>query len=414
MKKQKAKARRKAQIRGVLGVLIFVLIVAATFGMYHLYRNTMSRILKSQIYEQEKLIVTTPSNGVILRDEDVIVAPQSGRWAPLVPNASWVRVNDPIAEIYDYGAVRDYEKALQALEANRKKDLELYNSRLAYYDEAVETLEKEISGIEKQKLSDTIKNDAEALARLDLRIETLQQSIEDLLNEKSTVDDNQQVWDQQEAGLIEILRKDSTVVHSVYNGVISFSVDEYEGLLSTSELDQIGLSDLSTFPYGRAKETAEELTAGKPLCKMVQAPWYWVTSYSIADVLDLKIGDEAKMMTSLGNVIYGQVDQIRQEGNAVIVAYQFKDLVAEALLQRFPSMERITNVDYGLIIPRELVIESRNRRGVYVVEDGYAHFVEVNLLQDRNGQAMITGLGESAEIILNPRFALEGIRVGGE
>jgi hypothetical protein len=414
MKKRKMIARRRTTIRWVLGVLIVAFLVAASFGLYHLYRNTMSRILKTQTFTEEKLIVTTPSNGVILRDEEVIVAPKSGRWAPLVANASFVKVNDPVAEIYNYGSVRDYEKALQALQDNRKKDLELYNSRLAYYDESVETIRKEITGIEKQMQSDTVKNDAEAVARLTLRIDTLNQSITNLTLEKSTVNDNQQFWDDQEAGLIDLLRKDSTIVVSVYNGVISFSVDLYEGLLSTSELSSIGLADLSTFPYGRAKETEQELTAGKPLCKMVQAPWYWVTSYPIPAVLNLKVGDEAKLMTNLGNVIYAQVDSLRQEGDSVIVAYRFKDLVAEALLQRFPTMEWITKVDYGLILPSDLVIEKRNQTGVFLVTDGYAHFEEVTVLQNRNGYAMVTGLDKEIEIILNPRFALEGIRVGGE
>ena len=414
MKKRKLIERRRTTIRWVLGVLIVIFIAAASFGLYHLYRNTMSRILKTQVFTEEKLIATTPSNGVILRDEEVIVAPESGRWAPLVKNASWVKVNDPIAEIYSYGSVRDYEKALQSLQENRRKDLELYNSRLTYYDEAVETIKKEISGIEKQMLSDTVKNDSEALSRLTLRIETLNQSIVDLHLEKSTVKNNQQYWDEQEAALIEILRKDSTVVASVYNGVISFSVDLYEGLLSTSKLDSIGLSDLSTFPYGKAKEIEKELTAGKPLCKMVQAPWYWVTSYPISEVLDLEVGDEAKLMTSLGNVIYAQVESLRQEGNSIIVAYRFKDLVAEALSQRFPTMERITKVDYGLIIPSDLIVEKRNQTGVFIVNDGYAHFEEVTVIQNRNGSAMVTGLTKQAEIILNPRFALEGIRVGGE
>jgi len=414
MKKRKMIARRRTMIRWVLGVLIVAFLAAASFGLYHLYRNTMSRILKTQTFAEEKLIVTTPSNGVILRDEEVIVAPKSGRWAALVANASWVKVNDPIAEIYDYGSIRDYEKALQALQENRKKDLELYNSRLTYYDESVETIRKEITGIEKQMQSDTVKNDAEAMARLTLRIDTLNQTISDLTLEKSTVNDNQQFWDEQEADLIDILRKDSTIVVSVYNGVISFSVDLYEGLLSTSELNTIGLADLSTFPYGRAKETEEELTAGKPLCKMVQAPWFWVTSYPISAVLNLKVGDEAKLMTNLGNVIYAQVDSLRQEGDSVIVAYRFKDLVAEALLQRFPTMERITKVDYGMIIPSDLVIEKRNQTGVFLVTDGYAHFKEVTVLQNRNGYAMITGLSKEEEIILNPRFALEGIQVGGE
>lgn len=414
MKKRKKIEQRRATMRWIISILIVITLIAASFGLYHLYRNTMSRILKTQVFSEEKLIATTPSNGVILREEEVIVAPKSGRWAPLVNNASWVRVNDPIAEIYSFGSVREYDKALQSLRENKKKDLELYNSRLTYYDEAVENLKKEISGIEKQMLSDAVKNDSEVISRLTLRIDTLRQSILDLNTEKSTVKNNQQYWDEQEAGLIEILRKDSTVVLSIYDGVISFSVDHYEGLLSTSQLNSIGLSDLSTYPYGKSKDTEKELTAGKPLCKMVQAPWYWVTSYPISEVLNLQVGDEAKLMTSLGNVIYAQVESLRQEGSSIIVAYRFKDLVAEALLQRFPTMERITKVENGLVIPSGILVEKRNQTGVYTVNKGTAHFKEVKVIQNRNGSAMVTGLNQKEEIILNPRFALEGIRVGGE
>ena len=413
-KSKEALQKRRRIIKWVIGILIVILLAAFTFGIYHLYRNTMSRILKTQTYVVEKLIATSPSNGVILRDENVIVAPKSGRWSSLVPNASYVKVNDAVAEIYEASSIREYDKALKALQENRKKDLDAYNSRLAFYDESVINVQKEILSIEKELQTEAVKKDPEAVSRLETRIETLESSIDELYQQKSTVSDNTQYWNQEEAKLMDILRKNSTVVSSVYDGVISFSVDEYEGFLSTKELHTLGLKDLSTFPYGRSKETPTDLVAGKPLCKTVQAPWYWVTSYTIAEAMNLKVGDEVKLVTMLGNVIYGKIDSMRQENDSIILAYKFQDLVAEALLHRFPSMERIIAVDYGLKVPSDVLLQKSKKTGVFTKEDGVAVFREVQVLQNRNGEAMITGLEAQTEIILNPRFALEGIRVGGE
>ena len=84
-------------------VIFSILIVVAwlSFGVYHLYRQTVSRILVFQSYQQEEVKVTVISKGIVLIDEEVMIAPESGTWSPLVEPLTMVEVNDPLAEIYD-------------------------------------------------------------------------------------------------------------------------------------------------------------------------------------------------------------------------------------------------------------------------------------------------------------------------
>ena len=220
-KKKRAKAsraeilkRRKIFLRRLVIFSILIVVAGLSFGVYHLYRQTVSRILVFQSYQQEEVKVTVISKGIVLIDEEVMIAPESGTWSPLVEPLTMVEVNDPLAEIYDLSSLKVYEKKTAELADLRKKDLEEYNSRLSFYDESVKEIEKEISDIEKQMKTEALKDDAEAKERLSSRIETLEEKIEDLQKEKAQVEYNSEIWDEEEEARKDVFKTGATAVQS--------------------------------------------------------------------------------------------------------------------------------------------------------------------------------------------------------
>jgi putative membrane fusion protein len=420
-KKKRAKAsraeilkRRKIFLRRLVIFSILIVVAGLSFGVYHLYRQTVSRILVFQSYQQEEVKVTVISKGIVLIDEEVMIAPESGTWSPLVEPLTMVEVNDPLAEIYDLSSLKVYEKKTAELADLRKKDLEEYNSRLSFYDESVKEIEKEISDIEKQMKTEALKDDAEAKERLSSRIETLEEKIEDLQKEKAQVEYNSEIWDEEEEALKDVLKTGATVVQSNYSGTISFSIDGYENILTTSKLPEMSVKDFEAFNYLSRVKMPEELAAGKPFAKVIKTPILCVSLYDLKDVLSLAQGDRVKLLLGQESLVEAEVLQIEQEDEQVLLTYIFYLPLPELLDQRFPIFELVILEEMGMKVPSDLLVQKQGSDGVFVVENETAHFKQVNILQNRQGEALISGLGSEAKIILNPRFALEGIRVEGE
>lgn len=404
--------RRILFLRKLVLFTLFILILGLSIGFYLLYRGTISKILIYQEFFEEDQRATLISHGVILLDEDVMISPLGGRYRPLTENMAQVQVNDPLVEIYDKDSVLQYEEELKSIESSRQADLEEYNLRLAFYDESVIELEKEITSIEKELLKDTVKDDTSATERLKARLLILSQNIQELLTEKDLVKNNQAYWDEQEAGLIDVLSYNSTIIRSNYQGAVSYAIDGYETLLGTDKLNSISLKDLNSFPYGKSLNNSIALAAGKPFAKVIREPLYFIAAYPVKDVLTLQVGDQVKLLTTKEVVFPAEILSMEQEGNQVLITYKIERLNYDLIEYRFPVLELVTLEERGMKVPKETLTKRKGKEGVFLVEQGEARFYPVSVWQNRGGEALITGLSSGAKIILNPRFAIEGIKVG--
>ncbi|MCE5196874.1 MAG: hypothetical protein LLG09_07090 [Negativicutes bacterium] len=421
-RKTRSSRRRlaKKRRRFVLKVFICLLTAVGLFflirGGITLYRSFNLKMMRSEQFSETKLIVSHPSEGVILRDETVVVSPYSGKWQALCAEGSSLTVAGQAAEIYDYAAIRKYEDALQKIAENRLHDLNSFQSKTEYYTKTIQEVDTDIANLTKQKSSDKVRNDPDALSRIDKQIETLEANKLTLQAEKEALSDNRATWDAEEALIQTALKKDAKIVTTPYEGIVSFICDGYEGLLSTTSVGSITLQDLKSFRNASVvlHQREEEITAGHPLFKVIKTPWYWCTAYENNYGLQLQAGDTATLLSSLGNQIKTTVESIELLETAAIVTYRFDQLLPEALSDRFQSMALIETTATGYDLPLAAIVSKGKIKGVYCVESGVVTFQAVEVLQERDARAYVSGLSGTKEIILNPRFAIEGILVSGE
>jgi len=425
MKKTRKSFSKKSQLirkrrRFFLKVFVCLLTVIGLFllirGGIALYRNFSLKMMRTEQFSESRIIVSQPTEGVVLRDEAVVVSPFSGKWQALCAEGSSLSTVSQAVEIYDYAAIRKYEDALQIIAENRLNDRNIFQSKTDYYNKTMQEADLDIANLEKQKLSDKVKNDADAIARIDKQIETLQGNKLTLQTEKDALSDNQETWDSEEAVIKLSLEKDAKIITTPYEGVVSFLCDGYEGLLSTSSVGTITLQDLNSFQNASVvlQKSGEEITAGYPLFKIIKNPWYWCTAYDNNYILQLKVGDTVDLISSLGNQIKATVHSIEHLETVSIITYRFDQVIREALSDRFQSMELIGFSGTGYDLPLDTIVSKGSVKGVYCVESGVVTFQTVDVLQERDSRAYVTGLSGTKEIILNPRFAIEGILVSGE
>ena len=415
-KRRLARKRRRFALKVFICLLTAVGLLFLIRGGITLYRSFNLKMMRSEQFSETKLIVSHPTEGVILRDETVVVSPYSGKWQALCAEGSNLTAIGQAAEIYDYAAMRKYEDALQKITENRLNDLNSFQSKTDYYTKTMQEVDTDIANLEKQKSSDKVKNDADAVSRLEKQIETLQANKLTLQAEKDALSDNQATWDAEEDLIQTALKKDAKIITTPYEGIVSFLCDGYEGLLTTTSVGSITLQDLKSFQKASVvlHQTKEEITAGYPLFKVIKTPWYWCTAYDKNYGLQLQVGDTVALLSSLGNQINATVNSIEQLETAAIVTYRFDQLLPETLSDRFQSMELIEAHATGYDLPSDTIVSKGKIKGVYCVENGVVTFQAVEVLQERDARAYVTGLSGTKEIILNPRFAIEGILVSGE
>lgn len=414
--RQLIRKRRLFLLKIMISLLIAIGLYFLVRGGITLYRSFNLKMMRTEQFSESNIIVSQPTDGVVLRDETIVVSPYSGKWLALCAEGSNLATAGQAAEIYDYAAIRKYEDALQSITESRLNDQNTFQSKTDSYNKTLQEIDAEIANLQKQKLTDKVKNDADAIARIDKQIETLQGNQLATQTEKDALSDNQATWDAEEATIQAALKKDAKIITTPYEGVVSFFCDGYEGLLSTASVGTITLQDLKSFQNASVvlHQSGEEITAGHPLFKVVKSPWYWCTTYDKDYGLQLKVGDTVTLLSSLGNQIKATVHSIEQLETVSIVTYRFDQVMLEALSDRFQSMELIESAGTGYDLPLAAIVQKGKVKGVYCVESGVVTFRAVEVLQERDSRAYVTGLSGTNEIILNPRFAIEGILVRGE
>src|SRR5450756_453459 len=121
--------RRRFLLKIIISLLIAIGLFFLVRGGITLYRSFNLKMMRTEQFSESNIIVSQPTDGVVLRDETIVVSPYSGKWQALCAEGSNLATAGQAAEIYDYAAIRKYEDALQSITESRLNDQNTFQSK---------------------------------------------------------------------------------------------------------------------------------------------------------------------------------------------------------------------------------------------------------------------------------------------
>jgi RND family efflux transporter MFP subunit len=168
-------------------------------------------------------------------------------------------------------------------------------------------------------------------------------------------------------------------------------------------------SPIDGYVIVREAETSETVMSSQPIMRIVDPETLWVRTYIDERISgDIRTGQLAKitLRSTPDRPFSGHVRRINAISDAVT-----QERVVEIIFDEIPrpffineqaevhiSAKTLSNV---LKIPASLIVSNGGKKGVWVVNDGAAHFKALEIVAQSNDEvALGSGIGENSRIIL--------------
>lgn len=307
-----------------IGVVIFLIII-----IYVLY-NIFSYFTKPHIAEyqvQQGTIATSYIyQGIIVRDETVEYADQSGYLNYYMKNASKVSVNDVICSIDTVGNIAS------EISSSKKSEFELSTDSLSTISNQID---KYVSAYNPNSFSESY-----------TFFNNLNSEITHDLNTLALVDLSTMVSDAENANTFY-------KITSIRPGVISYDIDGFEGCTIEDIIS-------GTVNYNNYNKTHlyvnEKIESGEPLYKRVNSEQWEVIipiTESLANELEGKTS--LKIRFCKDDFITSTASSIMQNENAYFLKLSLHKAMVRYINDRFLDIELIMGDDSGLKIPQSAI-----------------------------------------------------------
>ncbi len=414
----KRKKRKKRKLKRLLRLgLVLIVLAGLIYGGYRSvttgYRAIINRVVKTQEFGQVSFVSTLKASGVVVRDEIMMMATESGLASYLLEDGAKVKAQAPVVEIQDLTSQQQVRARLAELE----KTIATYGSdtqaSVASLDQQVLGLEsslKEKTRLLREQMAKTV---PESVAELEKEIREQNAKRLDLLSKRGNFDGDRNTLIAQKQELERQLSLTSLQVKSPTAGLVSYTLDGWETILKTSDLGSIGKEALKPGQPAQQLNQAKEVKAGKALFKVVaDTTWYWVTAVDKAEWQKLDPKTVALRLPGgsapLGATVHGVKDLDEKQ---VMLQFAITPVTLESLAGRHLTLEIIKRQTQGIVVPETSLKERQGVIGVYLVQQETARFVPVTVVDRQDGQVLVNGLPDKPVVVVTPGWIRDGQKV---
>jgi RND family efflux transporter MFP subunit len=179
---------------------------------------------------------------------------------------------------------------------------------------------------------------------------------------------------------------------------------------------------LDGYVIAKDAEVAQSVVPTQPILKIVDPKTVWIQAYIDEKISgDIQVGQSAfiTLRSQSNKKLKGYVSRIVAQSDAVTqereVDVSFDTLPmpfyineqAEVLI----ATKQFKNV---LLIPSDLIMYKDQKAGVWVKEDGHAHFLHVNITAHSDKKAAVSNLNEKSQLLVPDKYKksfAEGMRI---
>ncbi|WP_187296196.1 HlyD family efflux transporter periplasmic adaptor subunit [Tepidibacter mesophilus] len=415
-KKRKYKKRKiKYNYLIILGVIAYIFV--------KLSNNMISHTIQVETVEYGDLVESINKQGVIIKDEQVILSQGEGNIDYLVQEGKRIPKNKKIAEIQN-GEINLQKKEkldtinrrIESIKSNRNE--EILKSDIQKIDMTTKRLREEI----KTKL---MNSDIENIENLKGELLDSIDKKSLIWGEKSIVGKNIKTLEEEKFKIENELNSSVKSVFAQESGVISFNQDEYENILKVSSIEDLNSQYLSTVKNkdNRIKKN-DKVEVGEPIGKIINNHiWYIAVVIDEKENSHLKIGEDV-IVRKGEQVFNANVRNLyKDENNKNISVLEVNEEKVDFYDERICDFNIIYRQVSGIKIPKNAVFKIKEKRGVYILsETGSAVFKELKSILGENNEYIVLDYLDIKknridtidlydELIINPKNIKEGQKI---
>lgn len=336
---------------------------------------------KTYIGEYGKIEAIVSTEGIIVRDEEVIKHLGGGEILLLVKEGERVRKGQKIANIH-----------FNHLDEKTTKDLEIINLRIdsikdqqagrQFFQKDIEKIENDILAITKEIQQYITSGNYEKVYKLKNELSLLIEKKSIIYGEKSFSGKNLEQLEQQKKSLEDKINASVEVVYSEYPGIIAMGSDGLEGLLTLKGLDDFSIQQYETLKNSIKSTNSDHDKDEELFLRIIKDhKWSIITTLKEKDVQDLKDGKVVKLRQRGDSKEYKTVvRKIIKNQEEAIVVLDLTEFMKDYYNKRVISFDLVKSSIEGIMIPNSAIIEKDNKLGVFRLDiNGFARFVPIKV-----------------------------------
>ncbi|MEJ8554986.1 HlyD family efflux transporter periplasmic adaptor subunit [Tepidibacter sp. Z1-5] len=417
----KRKKRKNKRLKIKYNYLIILGVIAYIF--VKLLNNMTSYTVHVETVKYGDLVESINKQGIIIKDEQVILAQAEGNIDYLAQEGKRVPKNKKIAEI-------------------QKGEVDLQKK------EKLDTINRRIESIKFNRNEEILKSDIEKIdvttkkLREEIKTKIMNSDIENIQNLKDellgAIDKKSLIWGEKsivgkniktlESEKFKIENELNSSVKSVFaqeSGVISFNQDEYEDILKVSSIEDLNSEYLSTVKNKEHMiKKNDKVEVGDPIGKIINNHiWYIAVVIDEKESSHLKIGSNVKVSKD-EQVFNANIKNLyKDENDKNILVLEVDEEKVDFYDERVCDFNIIYRQISGIKVPKNAVVTIKEKKGVYILsQTGSAVFKELKSILGENNEYIVLDYLDIKknridtidlydELIINPKNIKEGQKI---
>ena len=409
--------RQKIKIGSIMLLLFLVIYVPSLFHW------ASGKSIATDIIRMDVIEDSVNTDACLIRDEEVLISPFEGKYIPEVNEGEKVPANFRVATVLKESSEKTLDKIRKLDEDILRRQKENSKNQVIFSQDIVK-LDVEIS--DKVKSLAAISGSGSFEKYEDLKDE-LDSSIKkkaSVLGGIGTADSSLNALKDERKRLQDIVDSSTRNIVSTQPGIISYTVDGFEGDIKPSGIKELTVKTLENIKTKNAqiKSTSRNVEVNKPFAKIIKGiDAYFAAVIDINNADFIKVDKRIKLrVNDVNKVISGTViHKSGEESGKCVVVIKTDRLISDTAYMRRANIDFIKNSYSGLKVPLKSLIDidsSGKKARIILVKANYASIRDV-IIEGKNSEFAIVRGEESSfdkgvnlydTYVINPRNIEEG------
>ncbi len=412
-----AKKRKKIKLGKILVLVFFILYLPSLFMLVFGKNVKIGMLMYGNIED------SLNTEGYFVRNEEVYKSPFKGKFVPDISEGEKVSAKSRAGVVVKDSSqdllneIKNIDLDMIRLQKNRELNNDIFSKDIQKIDDDIVS---DLLIFSRQLNNNNYSNLKKARSNIDHLIQKKASVIRDLGGSDVYLNDLKSKKDK----LAEKISLNTYELIANSSGIVMFSIDEYESVLTPGCIKNLTYNDLEKINVIRSSSDSENLITDprKPFLKLIKdIDYYILFVLNSHEQEDLKVDDCVKIrINDIDKTFDGVIDykSNEQQGNFIYSIKLDKGLYESAKI-RLANIDVIKNLNSGLKIPKKSILnlDVLNKTGrIILLKSNRAKFTEVSIVCTDNEYAIINSKESDlrnevnlySKFILNPKNIQEG------
>lgn len=402
--------KNKGRISSVYIFPVLFSIICISYLFRYIFYNIETEIVKYGSVEN-----TIRTEALIVRSESTVALPQGVEVSYKVNEGDKVSIGRKLLEIIKGNqADSDIELKIKQLDEriNEVKQSDAGNNFFSGDKEKIEgQISEKVTELKEIARSGNLENLKSV--RDDLSSNLYKKSL--VYGSGSFFGKNLEQLQKEKATLEGIFNNSIDVIYAQSAGMVSFSIDGYEQILTPANIKSFKLSSIKEIMNtAEGKKAGKEKAAASGVKLVDNYEWYTCSIIDEELAKGLKEGKAVQLrFGELGNSqVNGEIYGISPpEGGSCLVVIKITEYVNGFYKHRMSSMDIVKDYNEGFTVSTKAIVVKDNIKGVYVLKSGMVKFVPVAVMAEQGETCLVRNLSKGDS---NYKAGYEALRIFDE